>query len=73
MVASRRLQNAKSDRFHENVNRRGKVTSELEKIRNKGKGLAVGPVLLGFFLFVVVGSALLQIIRTATSGNSMFS
>ena len=24
--------------------------------RNKGKQLAVGPVLLGFFLFVVVGS-----------------
>jgi len=31
-VASRRVQNAKSDRFHENVNRRGKVTSELEKM-----------------------------------------
>ena len=24
--------------------------------RNKDKGLSVGPVLLGFFLFVVVGS-----------------
>lgn len=83
--------------------------------RNKGKQLSVGPVLLGFFLFVVVGSgtkclgahqrlagacqrhdwedlsvlalilerientepllslaALLQIIRTATAGNSIF-
>jgi hypothetical protein len=27
----------------------------------------VGPMMLGFFLFVVIGSALLQIIRTATS------
>lgn len=31
-VASKRLQTAKSDRFHDNVHRRGKVTSELEKI-----------------------------------------
>ena len=80
-VASRRVQNAKSDRFHENIHRRGKVASGVDKIvslsiqeqtlvaclrqllnsfkllqRNKDKGLSVGPVLLGFFLFVVVGS-----------------
>ena len=39
--------------------------------RQKKKGGSnVGPIMLGFFLFVVVGSALLQIIRTATSGAS---
>lgn len=32
--------------------------------------LLAGPVVIGFFLFVVVGSALFQIIRTAQSGRS---
>ena len=32
-------------------------------------GYSVGPLLLGFFLFVVVGSAFLQIIRTASMGQ----
>ena len=36
--------------------------------KKKGTSSNVGPIMLGFFLFVVVGSALLQIIRTATSG-----
>ena len=30
----------------------------------------VGPLLLGFFLFVVVGSAFLQIIRSASMGGA---
>ncbi|KAK9864653.1 hypothetical protein WJX84_011089 [Apatococcus fuscideae] len=67
MAGSKRLLNAKSDSFHNNIHRRGQV----EQASKEKKNLAVGPVLLGFFLFVVVGSALLQIIRTATSG-SMF-
>ncbi|KAK9836489.1 hypothetical protein WJX74_001567 [Apatococcus lobatus] len=66
MAGSKRLLNAKSDSFHNNIHRRGQVELVKEK-----KTSAVGPVLLGFFLFVVVGSALLQIVRTATSG-SMF-
>lgn len=37
------------------------------KEKNK-YGFAVGPVMLGFFIFVVIGSSLLQIIKTATSG-----
>ena len=42
----------------------------MENPREKSKSqIPVGPVMLGFFLFVVVGSALLQIIRTATSGE----
>ena len=35
----------------------------LQKQKNK---IPVGPVVLGFFIFVVVGSAILQIIQTAT-------
>ena len=41
----------------------------LSQQKKKGSGSNVGPIMLGFFLFVVVGSALLQIIRTATSGG----
>lgn len=67
MVTSKRVANAKSERYHGNILKRGKV--ELNK---KAEKLGVGPILLGFFLFVVVGSALLQIIRTATSGGSLF-
>eukprot|EP00230_Micromonas_polaris_P003398 CAMPEP_0119209892 /NCGR_PEP_ID=MMETSP1327-20130426/1825_1 /TAXON_ID=38833 /ORGANISM="Micromonas pusilla, Strain RCC2306" /LENGTH=194 /DNA_ID=CAMNT_0007206821 /DNA_START=29 /DNA_END=614 /DNA_ORIENTATION=+ len=37
--------------------------------QNAKDGFAVGPVMLGFFIFVVVGSSLLQIIKTATSGG----
>jgi hypothetical protein len=29
----------------------------------------VGPVLLGFFLFVVVGSSILQVIQSASRGQ----
>ncbi|KAF8054989.1 Serp2 [Scenedesmus sp. PABB004] len=62
MTASKRIVNAKSARV---FNKRG--VAEPEK-KQKGK-MPVGPVMLGFFLFVVVGSAVLQIIRTATTGN----
>ena len=47
--------------FEKNVENRGNVTSKKPK-DNSGPG--VGPVVIGFFLFVVVGSAILQIIRT---------
>eukprot|EP00976_Prorocentrum_cordatum_P059164 1175362-Prorocentrum_minimum.AAC.3 len=39
--------------------------------RNANK-MPVGPMMLGFFLFVVVGSSLFQIIRQATSGQPGF-
>lgn len=64
MVTSKRVANAKSERYHSNILKRGKV--EFNKRTEK---LGTGPIILGFFLFVVVGSALLQIIRTATSGG----
>jgi len=32
--------------------------------KKKGNGLGVGPVVLGIFIFVVMGSALLQIFKT---------
>jgi hypothetical protein len=51
----------KSEKFHKNIEKRGNVSVGTKK----ESSLAVGPVVIGFFLFVVVGSALLQIIRAA--------
>ncbi|GMH36017.1 hypothetical protein BSKO_03885 [Bryopsis sp. KO-2023] len=66
MTVSKRVQNFRSDKFHGNVHRRGLGSGTAQE---KKKRLPVGPVMLAFFLFVVVGSALLQILRTTTSGR----
>lgn len=66
MTVSKRVANAKSGRFHQNIHKRGAGQDPAQKQK---KQIPVGPVMLGFFLFVVVGSALLQIIRTATTGQ----
>merc|ERR1712023_541394 len=62
MAVSKRVANAKSSQFHGNVHKRNAVPDSLKSKKEYG----VGPVVIGFFLFVVVGSALLQIISTAT-------
>lgn len=72
-VASKRVANAKSDKFHKNIHRRGAVP-ESSQVRGGRCGIAmcnpsnspysqkekssitVGPIMLGFFIFVVVGS-----------------
>eukprot|EP00699_Malawimonas_sp_californiana_P000935 EC714598.1.p3 GENE.EC714598.1~~EC714598.1.p3 ORF type:complete len:68 (+),score=3.20 EC714598.1:83-286(+) len=56
----------KNEEYASNVNKRGHVP---ETKKAKAGGYTVGPILLGFFLFVVVGSSIVQIIRTATSGS----
>ncbi|KAL9406911.1 hypothetical protein Peur_003883 [Populus x canadensis] len=66
MTTSRRLADRKVDRFDKKVTKRGAVG---ETSTRKGKDYPVGPLLLGFFIFVVIGSSLFQIIRTATSGG----
>ncbi|KAJ6414706.1 STRESS ASSOCIATED ENDOPLASMIC RETICULUM PROTEIN [Salix viminalis] len=66
MTTSRRLADRKVNRFDKNISRRGAV---LETSTKKGKDYPVGPLLLGFFIFVVIGSSLFQIIRTATDGG----
>jgi len=58
-----RKQKLKNDKFQENINKRGQVSSSLQK---RDDSSPVGPIVLGFFLFVVVGSALLQVLRAAT-------
>ncbi|KAI4343401.1 hypothetical protein L6164_010753 [Bauhinia variegata] len=66
MTTSRRFADRKVERFEKNIIKRGAVTETTAK---KGQDYPVGPVLLGFFFFVVIGSSLFQIIRTATGGG----
>lgn len=57
----------KNETYMKNVEKRGNVPASLVK---KEDQFPVGPVLLGFFLFVVVGSAIFQMLNTATSSSS---
>ncbi|KAG7014659.1 Stress-associated endoplasmic reticulum protein 2 [Cucurbita argyrosperma subsp. argyrosperma] len=66
MTTSRRLADRKVVRFESNIRKRGAVP---ETTLKKGKDYPVGPLLLGFFVFVVIGSSLFQMIRTATGGG----
>ncbi|CAN4099943.1 unnamed protein product [Withania somnifera] len=66
MTTSRRLADRKIEKFEKNITKRGAVAETSTK---KGNNYPVGPLLLGFFVFVVIGSSLFQIIRTATSGG----
>ena len=54
-------------KYAQNVTKRGLISAELAE--KKPKKLPVGPLMLGFFLFVVVGSSLLQIFKTAGSAD----
>ncbi|KAB5564838.1 hypothetical protein DKX38_004892 [Salix brachista] len=53
MTTSRRLADRKVNRFDKNISRRGAVPETSTK---KGTDYPVGPLLLGFFIFVVIGS-----------------
>ncbi|XP_047332784.1 probable stress-associated endoplasmic reticulum protein [Impatiens glandulifera] len=65
MTTSKRLADRKVEKFDKNIKRRGAVPESTKK----GNNYPVGPIVLGFFVFVVIGSSLFQIIRTATSGG----
>ncbi|KAL0415676.1 UNVERIFIED_CONTAM: hypothetical protein Slati_3399500 [Sesamum latifolium] len=53
MTTSRRLADRKVMKFEKNIKKRG-ATAETTK--KKGSSYPVGPVVLGFFIFVVIGS-----------------
>ncbi|TXG56040.1 hypothetical protein EZV62_017353 [Acer yangbiense] len=53
VTTSKRLAVRKVDKFEKNILKRGAVPETTVK---KGKDYPVGPVLLGFFVFVVIGS-----------------
>ena len=54
----------RNDMNEQNIGKRGKVPKSHVKREEK---FPVGPVLLGLFMFVVVGSALFGILRTASA------
>ena len=60
-TTSRRLADRKVERFEKNITMRGAVRETTAK---KGSHHPVGPILLGFFVFVFIGSYLFQIIRS---------
>ncbi|KAL2514567.1 Protein spire like [Forsythia ovata] len=66
LTTSRRIADRKVGKFEKNITKRGIVPEASTK---KGNNYPVGPVFLGFFVFVVIGSSLFQITRTATSGG----
>ncbi|CAM8911941.1 unnamed protein product [Rhodiola kirilowii] len=66
MTTSKRLAEKKVAKFQKNITKRGAVSETSTK---KGSDYPVGPIVIGFFVFVVIGSSLFQIIRTATSGG----
>jgi hypothetical protein len=51
-TTSRRLADRKISRFEKNITKRGSVPETAKKAND----YPVGPILLGFFVFVVVGS-----------------
>ncbi|KMZ61403.1 Ribosome associated membrane protein 4 [Zostera marina] len=66
MTTSRRFADWKINKFQKNITKRGCLPATTVK---KGKENRAGPIVIGFFVFVVVGSAIFQIIRTATSSG----
>uniref|UniRef100_A0A0D9XUH5 Stress-associated endoplasmic reticulum protein n=1 Tax=Leersia perrieri TaxID=77586 RepID=A0A0D9XUH5_9ORYZ len=52
-TTSRRLADRKTAKFQKNITKRGSVPETTVK---KGNDYPVGPLVLGFFIFVVIGS-----------------
>ncbi|CAL5444423.1 unnamed protein product [Camellia sinensis] len=59
MTTSRRLADRKVERFEKNIKKRGAVPETTTK---KGTSYPVGPIVLGFFIFVVIGSSVVTAI-----------
>jgi len=64
MAQSRRT-GLKSAAFEKNISKRGNVPESLTKSKS---AFAVGPWTLALFVFLVIGSAVLQIIASAQRG-----
>eukprot|EP00892_Ulva_mutabilis_P000585 jgi/Ulvmu1/10527/UM064_0065.1 len=67
MTASRRVQNAKSASYHKNVLKRGDPSVKAANKEKAREGPRLGPLVIGFFFFVVVGSSILHFIRSIGS------
>eukprot|EP00039_Didymoeca_costata_P018078 m.332041 g.332041 ORF g.332041 m.332041 type:complete len:68 (+) comp16862_c0_seq1:128-331(+) len=64
MTKMRQMQ-AANNRHQNNINKRGLVPPTLKEKSN----LPVDPMLVGFFVFVVVGSVMFQLINSALTGT----
>ena len=71
-TTSKRVAEKKVAKFQRNITKRGSVP---ERSSKKGYDYPVGPILLGFFIFVVIGSCLhsLPIISSSSSHNYPWS
>ncbi|KAL8425636.1 hypothetical protein Efla_003356 [Eimeria flavescens] len=65
MAGANRKYSKKIEAFDRSITKRGAAP---ESRHRKGKGYPVGPIVLGVFLFVVIGSAVIQIISSAQRG-----
>lgn len=65
LQGTNRKYSKKIEAFDRSITKRGQVS---ESKQRKGKGYPVGPIVLAVFLFVVVGSAIIQIISSAQRG-----
>ena len=54
-------------KFNSNIHKRGLV--DINSSTKDKEKFTVGPVVLAFFIFVVIGSSLLQMIRTLQTGK----
>ena len=83
MIIQNRKMKEKSETYRKNIDKRGNVPNSISvrnniyliiKLQKKGDKFPVGPALLGFFFFIVIGSAIFQILNMATSqgGNTVY-
>ncbi|KAH8582823.1 stress associated endoplasmic reticulum [Cryptosporidium sp. chipmunk genotype I] len=61
-MAQSRFTKLKGELYEKNVEKRGNVSSSKKK-----NSYPVGPFVLGLFVFVVIGSAVIQMIVSATT------
>jgi len=66
MVLSKRYAKAKSDKYNGNINKRNVDKSDGS---SKAYPFSVGPVVLCFFVFVVLGSSIVEILLKLSSNN----
>ena len=68
-TTSKRLADRKIEKFDKNITKRGFVPETTTK---KGKDYPVGPILLGFFVFVVIGSCECIFLFFIPQSNSLY-